>query len=196
MQNTIYASFDSSDQAVKAAGALLDYGVKNEDLTIISKGTESEVKEDGTTVPREQGNGDDDGVEGAEGMAKNGISTTTPGDAAAGAAKGAGIGLATGVIAGLASLLVPGFGLVIGGGALATAITGAAIATAGGGVVGGVAGYLKDQGVPEEHIAAYDKAISSGGAIVVVTMNSDKIDTSKVTEVLNKYGATNITDHK
>ncbi len=192
MQNTIYASFDSSDQAIKAAGALLDYGVKNEDLTIISQGIESELNADGTTVPAEQGNGNV--VENADATAKNGISTTTPGDAAAGAAKGAGIGLGAGVLAGLASLLVPGFGLVIGGGALAMALTGAAIATAGGGIAGGVTGFLKDQGIPEEHIAAYDKAVSSGGAIVAVTQSSNEVDTSQIMEVLNKYGAMYIND--
>lgn len=192
MQNTIYASFEDRDQAIKAAGALLDYGLKNEDLTIISKGTESKLEENGTTVSSEQGDGDD--VKDAEGTAKKGISTTTSADAASGAAKGAGIGLAAGVIAGLASLMIPGVGLVIGGGALATALGGAALATGAGTLAGGVTGYLKDQGVPEDHIVAYDDVVSSGGAIVAVTLPSNEVGASEIRDVLNKYGATNISD--
>src|SRR5205085_9990716 len=85
--------------------------------------------------------------------AKTGLSTTTPADAGVGAAKGAGIGLGVGVLAALASIFVPGFGLVAGGGALATAIAGAVGTTAAGAIAGGVHGYLKDQGVPEGAIA-------------------------------------------
>ncbi len=44
---------------------------------------------------------------------------------------------------------MPGVGLVVGGGALALAIGGALGTTAAGAVAGGMAGYLKDQGVSE-----------------------------------------------
>src|SRR5205807_3633374 len=122
--------------------------------------------------------------------AKQGISTTTPGDAGAGAAKGAGIGLGVGALVALASMIVPGFGLVMGGGALATAIAGAAGATAAGAVAGGVHGYLKDQGVPEDVAAIYDEAYHGGGALIAVTVPSGDIDEMKAREILAKYGAT------
>lgn len=80
--------------------------------------------------------------------AKHGISTTTPEDAGSGAVKGAGIGLGLGAVAAIASLLVPGIGLVTGAGALATALGGAALTAGAGAIAGGVTGYLKDQGVP------------------------------------------------
>jgi hypothetical protein len=129
--------------------------------------------------------------EDTEAAAKAGISTTTPGDAAAGAAKGAGIGLGVGALAALASLVIPGFGIVTGAGALATAIAGAAGATAAGAVAGGVHGYLKDQGVTDTAAAAYEETYRRGGTILAVTMR-DTMDETRVREILSKYGAANV----
>lgn len=124
--------------------------------------------------------------------AKTGISTTTAADAGAGAAKGAGVGLALGILAGVASLFVPGLGLIVGGGALATAIGGAVATTAGGAIAGAVTGYLKDQGV-EEHLATtYGDTLSSGGALLELTIPSGDVDEMKAREVLMKYGAGNV----
>src|SRR5205085_9143914 len=105
---------------------------------------------------------------------------------------GAGIGLGVGVLAALASIFVPGFGLVAGGGALATAIAGAVGTTAAGAIAGGVHGYLKDQGVPEEAIAHYGDVWQKGGAIIAITCPSNGVDQATVESVLTKYGATNI----
>ena len=93
---TVYASFSDHDLAEKATGALLDHGVRAEDISLVA----SEV-----TDPRVENVAVDDeyntvavGRAGAvyedqELGAKTGLSTTTGADAASGAAKGAGIGL-------------------------------------------------------------------------------------------------------
>ena len=130
-----------------------------------------------------------------DGSAKQGISVTTPGDAGAGAAKGAGWGLGLGALAAIASLAIPGFGLVLGGGALATAIAGAVGTTVAGAAAGGVVGYLKDQGVPDEVAANYDQAIQSGGAMLAVIVPSNDVDSVAAEQVLRKYGATNINSY-
>ncbi len=127
-----------------------------------------------------------------EGAAKSGISVTTPGDAASGAAKGAGWGLGLGVIAGIASLAVPGVGLVLGGGALATAIAGAVGATVAGAAAGGVTGYLKDQGVPDAVAVDYDKTIQQGGAMLAVIVPSNNVDGTEAEQILRKYGASKV----
>lgn len=135
---------------------------------------------------------DDDDDHDAEGSAKHGISTTTGADAGSGAMKGAGIGLGLGILAGIASLFVPGVGLVVGGGALAAALGGAAATTAAGAVAGGVTGYLKDQGV-DAHIAEdYDNVVKNGGALLAVTVPSGNVDEARVREILGKYGAANV----
>jgi hypothetical protein len=268
MAQTLYASFADASLAERAAGALLDHGMHNEDLSLISRERTGDYdanteKRDYTThtatmeerrtgyagtavaepADADQRNADANyradqradqaraNTEGAtnrdwdtnanrtnptwtddpdrdsnttvidhttgegdktELAAKQGLSTTTPGDAAAGAAKGAGIGLGVGILAALASIAIPGFGLVIGGGALATAIAGAAGATAAGAIAGGVHGYLKDQGVPDHVAMDYNKAYEHGSAILGVTVPSNNVDEVTVREILAKYGASNL----
>ncbi len=123
--------------------------------------------------------------------AKAGVTTTTIQDAAAGAAKGVGIGLGVGALAAVAAIAIPGFGLVLGGGALAAAVAGLAATAGAGAVAGGVVGYLKDQGVPADQIPEYQKAYEGGGAILSVVIE-DGSDRAKVEDVLRKYGASNV----
>jgi uncharacterized membrane protein len=240
MGNTIYASFNDPSLAEKAAGALLDHGVRNEDISIVQNHTkEGEpavytrptapgftptsagdviVAEPGlsnsvagiyTTDPEAIPFGGEardldgnpittprtyviDNPDETEDSAKYGISTTTSADAGAGALKGTAWGAGIGAVAALASMVVPGVGLVIGGGALATAI-GGMIATAGAGAVAGaVTGYLKDQGV-DQHVAEhYDNTVTNGGALLAVTVPSGIVTESEARMVLDKYGAANV----
>jgi hypothetical protein len=177
MGQTIYASFAAAENAEKAAGALLDHGVRAEDISIVAPGADLERGTD------------------TDAAAKKGISTTTPADAGSGAGKGAGVGLGVGILAGLASLFVPGVGLVVGGGALATAIGGAVGATAAGAVAGGVTGYLKDQGVPEAVATDYEAALKQGGALLSVSVPSGDVGAVTVQDVLTKYNAQNVQDY-
>jgi hypothetical protein len=124
--------------------------------------------------------------------AKKGISTTTPADAGSGAVKGAAVGVGVGVVAALASLFVPGFGIVTGAGALAAALGGVAASTGAGAAAGALTGYLKDQGVDEDVAASYSQTISAGGAMLAVTVPSGDCDEDEATRVLAKYGATNV----
>jgi hypothetical protein len=135
---------------------------------------------------------DDRSAEDIESDAKGGISTTTTADAGSGAAKGAGIGAGVGALAALAALFVPGVGLVVGGGALALALGGAALTAGAGAIAGGVTGYLKDQGVPAEHVEHYGQTVESGGALIAVQIPSNEVDYARAEEILLKYGATNI----
>ncbi len=89
-------------------------------------------------------------------------------------------------------MFIPGIGLVVGGGALATAIGAAAGATAAGAVAGGAYGYLKDQGMPEAAARSYSQNLEQGGAIIAVQVPSGNVDQATIESVLSKYGATNI----
>jgi hypothetical protein len=235
----IYASFSDPALAEKAAGALLDYGVKNDDISVVRNGSEADYSNwkstqgsyDNRPAPQIeidraiQGSSsvgtagmyapDDTHFRAAEKTSQsdytedrvqmdlnenqqaerdtvNGITTTTARDAGAGAAVGAGLGLGVGVLAALAAVFLPGIGLVIGGGALATALGGAAAATGAGAIAGGVTGYLKDQGM-EEHVATdYHNTVAGGGAFVEVNLPSGKVDEVTAREILDKYGASNV----
>ena len=180
MTQPIYATFSDPEMAQKAGGALLDHGVKAEHLSIIlpqSYYNPPVDKEEDKTFEKEK-------------SAKHGISTTTADDAKSGAAKGAGIGLVAGVLAGLASVFVPGVGLVLGGAALGTAIGGAAGATAAGAIAGGATGYMKDQGIPDEVISSYNTTLTSGGATLTVMPGEEDVDQAEAEAVITKYSGT------
>ena len=275
MADTIYASFSDAALAEKAAGALLDHGVRAEDLSLVQNesryntpttvaedtgvspdvegeltgastsspgvlGTGSytppsanvagpyadaesdvvdasdsptaynpnyrpeEVDDDNFAVTRNEEdyrreraeyNYDHDDPVKLENAAKHGISTTTAKDAGAAAATGGAIGLGVGAVAALASLLVPGLGLIVGGGALATAVGGMVATTGAGAAVGAITGYLKDQGVEEHAALRYGEAIEKGGAILAVHVPSGDVDEDKARLLLEKYGATNINSY-
>lgn len=163
--------------AEKAAGALLDHGVRAEHISILFPEGYCNTQRE-TTVEGEK----------LEHAAKSGISTTTMGDATAGSASGAGLGFSAGAIAALAAVFIPGFGLVLGGGALAIAVGAVAGSTVAGAVAGGVTGFLKDQGVPPDEIEKYHAAISTGGAMITVSLTDDDIDMATVESLLSKYG--------
>lgn len=235
----IYASFSTAEQAEKAAGALLDHGLRTEDITVVAHDSYHAVRQStgtnfsdaargtGNTLAgtgdrlagavtgtlgatalsagyanaaTERGAGstattseaDTDGVDNA---AKHGISTTTPEDAGEGAVKGTGIGLAVGAVAALASLLVPGVGLVLGGGALATALGGTALAAGAGAIAGGATGYLKDQGVPSDVAENYHSTVEGGGALLTVNVPSADTSEADVQSVIAKYGGANVNSY-
>jgi hypothetical protein len=182
MAQTLYAAFDDAAMAEKAAGALLDHGVRAEDVSLVA--TAEGVGYKGGDVPERETR---PGATAA--AAKGGISTTTVGDAESGAVKGAGIGLGLGTLAALLSLMIPGVGLVTGGGALATALAAAAGTTAAGAATGGVYGYLKDQGVPDAAASDYERSLKNGGAVMAITLPSGDIDQATVSSILAKYNA-------
>ncbi len=179
---TIYASYANPDEAEKALGALLDHGVHPNDVSLIASQHRA-----GTL-------GTNDTVEAADAevQGKEGLSTTTGSDAAMGATKGALAGIGIGILAALAAITIPGVGLVIGGGALATALVSAGATTAAGAIAGGVYGYLEDQGMGHEVATRYADAFSRGGSIVAVSVPSGDVDAPTVESYLSKYGALNI----
>jgi len=178
MTQTLYATFTDANHAEKAVGALLDHGVLKESISVVANNT-------GTFEESVH-------TEAADDEAKTGITTTTPADAGAGAAKGAGIGLGLGVLAGLAAIIVPGFGLVLGGGALAAALGAAAATTAAGAVAGGVTGYFKDQGLPADAVRTYIDRLETGGTLVAVMLPSGGVDVPTGQEIISKYNGADV----
>jgi hypothetical protein len=255
MAQTVYANFPNATQCEQAAGALLDFGVRKEDIALVARETNRQATVTATPEATHRRDIAEMGYRGGEANsavvadkplteydlgasesiqegriryvdpigaesdantskgyiitdartvevieegagidenAKEGISVTTPADAASGAVEGAGWGLGLGILAGLACLSIPGVGLVLGGGALATAIAGAVGATVAGAAAGGVVGYLKDQGMPEHIATDYDASLREGGAMLAVMTPSNHIDSMQAQSILQKYGATRV----
>ncbi len=173
MQVTLYSKFEDAAQAAQALAALVDRGASVKDL--------------GALFPpgfqiRQAGN---NAVE----QAVSGISTTTGADAVLGAERGTIAGLGVGTLAAMASLLIPGFGFVLGGSGLITALIGVAGSAVGGGLAGGVAGYLSDQGVPERIALDSEDAMRNGRAILSVNCPTGSMGEFEVMEILSKYHA-------
>lgn len=140
----------------------------------------------GTTLPTSSV----DTVNNVETVGKSGLTTTTGQDAAAGAAIGTGAGLITGLLAAAAALTIPGFGIILAGGALATAATAALATTAAGAAIGGVTGYLRDMGMGQAASSVYHDRIVEGDYLVSVAVES--VDYDDVKRILSKYNAAGI----
>ena len=133
---------------------------------------------------------DADTADNVEVVGKTGLTTTTPQDAAAGAAVGTGIGLVGGLLLAAAAITLPGVGLVLAGGALATAF-GAAVGTAAAGAVaGGVTGYLRDMGMPEHAAQNIADRIHEGDYLVTAEIDPERYDDIKA--LLLKYNAVGV----
>jgi len=123
-------------------------------------------------------------------VGKEGITTTTPQDAAAGAAVGGGVGLVAGLLAAAAALTIPGFGLVLGGGVLAAALGATAATAAAGAAVGGVTGYLRDMGMPEHAAANVNDRLREGDYLLTATVDPTRYD--EIKQLLVKYNAVGV----
>jgi uncharacterized membrane protein len=177
--NTLIASFDNLDRAADAMAALMDHGVSASSMDLVANSSHGEL-----LIKRK----DNDFAE----KAKKGVTTTTGADAVEGAKKGGWIGLATGALAGIASLIIPGYGIVVGGGALATAAAAAIGTGAAGAATGGVSGYLVDMGADEAVARDMDETIKNGGGVLTVTGSHKAM--SEVRGILEKYRANQILD--
>ena len=89
---------------------------------------------------------------------------------------------------GLVSLAVPGIGPVVAAGPIVTAIGGAILGAAAGGIIGA----LVDLGVPEEHAHYYAEGIRRGGT--VLTLQTDDTRAQRAVEVMQLHGVQDIHD--
>ncbi len=86
-------------------------------------------------------------------------------DVATGAGIGAAIGGLGSILVGLAALAIPGIGPVIALGPFAGALTTAFA----GGLIGGMIGFLKAHGVPEDEASFYAERVKAGAYLVAVS---------------------------
>lgn len=180
--STLYASFPTPEDAERVVGALLDNGAEAADISILANKRTAA----GDPIPEAAEAAD------AEHSAKSGLSTTTSFDVAAGTVKGATVGIGIGALATLAALFIPGVGLVLGGGALAAAVMGGTGTIIAGAAAGGLTGYLKDQGVPDDIVTHYSNTFLEGGSIVAIAVPSGSLAPETAEGIFTKYGAANI----
>jgi len=106
---------------------------------------------------------------------------TPAGWTAPGAKAGAAIGAIAGLLAGFAGLTVPGLGPVVVAGPLAASLLGAGA----GATLGGVVGFLSEQGLPENEAELYAAALREGRSLVIVRAAEDRVDAGE--EILQAH---------
>lgn len=105
----------------------------------------------------------------------------------------AGIGAAIGGVGGLllsaaGALTIPVIGPILAAGPIAAALTGAGIGAAAGGLIGA----LTESGIPEEDARYYAEGVRRGD--VLVTVKTDSVHSSRVSDILDQNGAIDIDD--
>lgn len=113
-----------------------------------------------------------------------------------GAKTGAAIGGLLGLIAGIGTITIPGFGVLLIGGPLATALglTSVAGAAAGGALTGALAGGLlstfKEIGIDEVQAKLYEEKVKSGFILLGVAVPRERVD--EIEGVLKDAGAEDV----
>jgi hypothetical protein len=148
---TIIATYANASDAEVAIQALHSIGLTNEEVSVMTLDSKAQGELPGSTL----------------GKASD--------DAAVGALQGAKLGLVGGLLLGVAALAIPGLGglLIVGplatslglGGLLGTAVTGAGIGTAVGGIGGLVASFAK-MGMSEKEATEIEGDLKSGAVVV------------------------------
>jgi len=188
MAQRVAAVFSSRDAAEQAANALVDLGAEWEQVSMLARGQDGDITASG--AERRDG---EEFVEPAREVGDSGapVTTTDEHEAAKGATTGAVVGAGVGIAAGLASLMVPGFGIIMAAGPLAWAIGGAAGATAAGAVAGGVYGGLRDIGIQEKHARTYEERLRGGDVLLTAALPT-MVAHDRVLEVLSDHGAQDV----
>lgn len=139
MKNHVIGIYENERQVVEAVRDLLEKGYTTEEISVIAKNTK-ELPE----IAQE-------------------VKPSIKDGAIAGAAAGGAIGLA-GVIAGLSTVLIPGFGAVLAAGPIIATIGGAVIGANSG--AGGLKHALMEMGVPDDEAERYSKDAEDGKILV------------------------------
>ena len=166
-QKTVVGLFESRPEADRAADDLAREGFPAEHIGVIAGHDLSHPEDHVNAVEHSE-----DKVLGAVGK---------------GLAMGGGLGALAG---GLSSLLIPGVGPLLIGGALASVFLGAGL----GASVGGVMAGLMKAGVDESDARLFESALRHGG--VVLTVHTDNDHARQAVEILDRNGALDMDEHR
>ena len=106
-----------------------------------------------------------------------------------GTAKGMAAGGVSGLLLGLAAVAVPGIGPLVAAGPIAAGLAGAGVGAA----TGGMLGALADIGVPEKDGEYWSRAVSQGGALVIIRTQDDT--EARAVQALESSGAQEVRQH-
>jgi len=139
MKNHVIGVYDNEQKAAEVVEDLKEKGYTAEEISVITK--KAKVLSENTQE----------------------VEPSTMDGVLAGAATGAAIGIA-GVIVGLSTILIPGFGAVLAAGPIITTIGGAVVGANSG--AGGLKHALMEMGVPDDEAERYSNDVQDGKILV------------------------------
>lgn len=144
MKNHVIGVYENEQQVAIVVEELKEKGYTTEEISVIAKNTKesSEITQE--------------------------VKPSTKDGAIAGAITGGAIGMA-GVIAGLSTILIPGFGAVLAAGPIITTIGGAVVGASSG--AGGLKHALTEIGVPVEEAERYSNDVQDGKILIFLHPN-------------------------
>jgi hypothetical protein len=160
--------FDTRAAAEQAYDQLKQAGIRADNLTVLTPGSQDHMDKEIQTVP-------------ADASEQPGMGS------AMGALLGGGVGITGGSVL---MALIPGVGPITALGLLGAAVLGAAGATVGA-AAGGKIDRSTYEGLPEDEIFVYEDALRKGRS-VVIALADDEHSASSVREVLKESGAESV----
>ena len=160
LTSSVVGVFDDSQQADRALEQLRAVGLGPDDVSVMMRdaGTVDEIVEQTAGSP-------------------------VAGGASAGATIGGLLGGLAGWMVAAGAIAIPGVGMVVGAGALATTLAGLALGAATGGIIGGLLGL----GVPEEEAKTYEGHVREGRVLVTVHPRAG-ITSERAQEIMQANG--------
>jgi hypothetical protein len=182
MTKALFGIIQSENQAYKIIERLKNSGFDQQDISIIlprqglyKKSTLNgqEEKADILETPPLRGMSYEEPTSFKTGIIGHEKHTKAPEGGSAGAAAGGLLGGSLGLLAGIGSLAIPGFGPFIAAGPILAALSGSAI----GGGLGLIIGWLVGLGIPEYEAKKYDTSLKEGNILICIhTKNSKEVN--------------------
>jgi uncharacterized membrane protein len=170
MEHTVIGLFEDFETARKVVHDFANRGYEPEQISIVSRDTGEEFSAEAEMDDYKDAKGRVD----SERMEAAGVGSI--------------VGGSLGLLAGLASLAIPGIGPAIAAGPIIAGVLGLTAGVAAGGLVG----WLSKLGVKPEYAERYAEGVRRGGALVVV--HTETVQAEKAWKLMRVHGALDIED--
>jgi uncharacterized membrane protein len=182
MKKVVFCLANSAEHADRIVMALQNKNFRNEDISVLFADREGRLSRNlRPATPYEDLPKTKRGTLGTE------KHTKAPEGGVIGATTGGILGGSLGLLAGIGSLAIPGFGPFIAAGPIIAALSGSAV----GGALGLLVGSLVGLGIPEFEAKKYENSLKAGHVLIAVHVDSHQ-ECDRVKEILSQQGATDI----
>lgn len=163
MSKTIVGIFENHLYAEKAARQVKERGLRTDDISIVTKESDSGDTGRVTATMKSGDRGVNDNI--SDGVVTGGV-----------------LGGLAGLLIGAGSMVIPGLGIIAAAGPITGLLSGA--------VTGGIVGGLVDLGIPEKKGKQYETDVKAGKTLFSMKTDEDKVD--RIASILRSNGAISV----